>query len=121
MAACRPVAQACWMSVAGGLGRELGAEHRLTGQVEVTAVLEHRTGDDLTETLALEPEPGHQAVDGSGQHLLVGGRGVGGVGAGEGDPVAAEDGDATSLGLHVCDLLLWSGCAAPSLPERLRK
>ena len=101
-----------------GLGRELGAEHRLAGQVEVTAVLEHRTGDDLAEALALEPEPGDEPVDGCGEHLLVGGRGVDGVGAGEWDPVAAEDGDATSLGLHVCDLLLWSGCAAPSLPER---
>ena len=55
--------------------------------------------------------------------LLAASLRMGGIlgGAGEGNLVAAEDGDATSLGLHVCDLLLWSGCAAPSLPERLRK
>ena len=35
--------------VGRGLGGELGAEHGLAGQVEVTAVLEHRAGGDLAE------------------------------------------------------------------------
>ena len=56
--ACRPVPHACWMSVAGRLGRQLGAEHALAGQVEVAGVLEHGAGDHLAEPLALEPEPG---------------------------------------------------------------
>jgi hypothetical protein len=63
-------------------------------------VLEHRPRHDLAEALALEAEPGDETVEGGGQHLLVGRRGVDGVGTGERDPVAAEDGDTTSLGLH---------------------
>ena len=94
MAACRPVPQACWMSVAGVSGRQPRAEHGLAGQVEVARVLEHRAGDDLAEPLALQAEAGDQAVDGRGQHLLVGDVGVDGVGPGERDAVAAEDGDA---------------------------
>ena len=83
----------------GRLGRELRAEHRLAGQVEVAGVLEHGAGDELAEPLALQPEPVDQAVEGRGQHVLVGRGRVDGVGAGERDPVAAEDGDATGLGL----------------------
>ena len=79
---------------------ELRAEDGLAGQVEVAGVLEHGAGDDLTDALALEAEPGDQAVDGGGQHLLVGRRRVDGVRAGERDPVAAQDGDATSLRFH---------------------
>ena len=44
------------------LGCELGAEHRLAGQVEVAGVLEH-AGDDLAEPLPLEAVAGDQAVD----------------------------------------------------------
>ena len=84
----------------GGLGRQLGAEHRLAGQVEVAGVLEHGAGDDLAHRLTGQAEAVDETVDGRGQHLLVGGGGVVGVGAGEGDPVAADDGDTTSLGLH---------------------
>ena len=88
------------LQVAGrGLGRQLGAEHRLAGQVEVAAVLEHGAGDDLAEALTLEAEAGGQAVDGRGEHLLVGGAGVDGVRPGERDPVAAEDGDAAGCGV----------------------
>ena len=82
------------------LRRQLGAEHRLAGQVEVPGVLEHRAGDDLPDPLALEAEAGDQAVQRGGQHLLVGGVGVDGVGAGEGDAVAAQDGDPTGLRDH---------------------
>ena len=58
IAACRPVPQACWMSVAGVSGDELRAEHRLAGQVEVAGVLEHRAGDDLAQPLALRARTG---------------------------------------------------------------
>ena len=49
--------------VGGRLGAEPGAEHRLAGQVEVAAVLEHGAGDHLAEALALEAVAGDQAVD----------------------------------------------------------
>jgi hypothetical protein len=55
-------------------------------------VLEHGAGDDLVDLLALQGEAGDQAVDGCGEHRLVGLGGVGAVRAGERDPVAAEDG-----------------------------
>ena len=84
----------------GGLGREPGAEHRLAGQVEVAGVLEHGAGHDLAHPLALEVEPARQAVERSREHLLVGGVAVDGVGAGEGDAVAAEDGHPTGLRVH---------------------
>ena len=83
-----------------GLGGQLGAQHRLAGQVEVPGVLEHRARDHLADPLALEPEPGDEAVEGGGEHLAVGGVAVDGVGPGEGDAVATEDGDATGRGGH---------------------
>ena len=87
--------------VGGRLGCEPRAEHALAGQVEVARVLEHRAGHDLAEPLAPQLEPVDQAVDGGGQHLLVGDAGVDGVGAGERDAVAADDGDRAGGGLHV--------------------
>jgi hypothetical protein len=94
------------------LGGELGAQHRLAGQVEVAAVLEHGSGDHLTEALPLQTEAGDEAVEGGGEHLLVGGRGIGRVGPGEGNPVATENGDAASVGLHV-GLLLGRAARSP--------
>ena len=44
----------------GGLGREPGAEHALAGEVEVARVLEHRSGDDLAEPLALAARTGRR-------------------------------------------------------------
>ncbi len=84
-----------------GLGREPGAQHRLAREVEVARVLQHRTRDDLAEALALQPEAGDQAVDGRGEHLLVGDAGVDRVGPGERDAVAADHGDRASGVLHV--------------------
>ena len=55
----------------------------------------------VAEALALQVEAGDQAVDGGGEHLLVGDTGVDGVAPGERDAVAAEDGDGTSGRLHV--------------------
>jgi hypothetical protein len=73
-------------------GRQARAEHRLPGQVEVPAVLEHRARGDLAQALVLQPEPGDHAVEGGGEHVLVGRPGVRTVGAGERDPVTADDG-----------------------------
>ena len=95
------------------LGRELRAQHRLAGQVEVARVLEHRAGDDLAEPLALEPEPGDQPVDGRGEHVLVGRVGVDAVGAGERDAVAAEDGDATGMLAVMLSILVEQRRIAP--------
>ncbi|MNV80047.1 hypothetical protein D3C71_1736260 [compost metagenome] len=39
-----------------------------------------------------------QAFEGGGEHHLVTGRGIGAVGAGEGNPVTADDRDAVQLG-----------------------
>ena len=90
------------LDVGGGrLGCEPGAEHALAGEVEVARVLEHRPGHDLAEPLAPQLEPVDEAVDGGGQHLLVGDAGVDGVGPGERDAVAADDGDRAGGGLHV--------------------
>jgi hypothetical protein len=63
-------------------------------------VLEHGAGDHLTEPFTFEAEPGHQAVDRGGEHVLVGRIGIDRVGAGERDPVAADHGDATGAGVH---------------------
>ena len=87
--------------VGGRLGRELRAEHRLAGEVEVAAVLEDGARGDLAEALALEAEAGDEAVERGGQHVLVGGLRVGAVRARERDPVAAEDGDGTCLLVHL--------------------
>src|SRR4029077_7274626 len=87
------------LEVRGGrLRRKPGAEHGLSREVEVAAVLEHGTGHDLAEALALEAEAGGQPIEGGGQHLLVARGRVCRVRAGEGDPVATEDGDPSGRG-----------------------
>ena len=77
--------------VGGRVRRQRAAEHALAHQVEVAAVLEHRAADDGAEALALEVEAVDEAAERGGEHVLVGRVGVGAVGAGEGNPVAAED------------------------------
>ena len=84
--------------VGGGLGGEAGAEHALAGQVAVARVLEDGAAGDLAERLALEAVAVDQAVEGGGQHVLVARVRVDAVGAREGDPVAADDGDLAGLG-----------------------
>ena len=92
---------ACLLDVCGRCHRrQLGPEDRFPGQVEVAGVLEDGAGDNLADDLTLESEPGDQAVDRGGQHVLVGGRRVDGVGAGERDSVAPDDGNPTGLGFH---------------------
>ena len=93
--------------VGGGGVVERGAEHALAREVEVAAVLEHGAGDDLAGALALQAEARDEPVERGGEHVLVRGLGVRSVGAGEGDPVAAEDGD-----------LLWHRAA--NVPVHLR-
>jgi hypothetical protein len=58
-------------------------------------VLEDRTGHDLTQPFAGELEAVDEPIDRGGEHLLVGRVDVAGVGPGERNPVATEDGDAT--------------------------
>src|SRR5262249_23023741 len=82
--------------VGGRGGGQPGAEHRLARQVEVAAVFDHGARYDLAETLVLERESGDQAVEGSGQHVLVGGMCVRAVGSRERDAVATEDGGTAS-------------------------
>ena len=72
-------------------GRELRAQDALAGQVEVTRVLEDGAGHHLADLLALQPQAGDEPVEGGGEHVLVGRPGIGGVGAGERDPVPADD------------------------------
>ena len=77
--------------VSRGPGRKPRTQHRLAGQVEVAAVLEHRAGRHLTQADVPQPKTGDQPIESGGEHVLVGGARVGAVGAGEGDAVAAED------------------------------
>ena len=92
-AAWMPVSQACWTSYAGVSGESFEPEHRLAGEVEVTAVLEHRAGGELADALTREVVPLHEPVERGGEHLLVGGVGVDRVGARERDAVAADHRD----------------------------
>ncbi|MGC0375682.1 hypothetical protein RKD28_003198 [Streptomyces sp. SAI-229] len=96
--------------VGGGAGVECRAEDGLAGEVEVTAVLEDRPGDELPDgARCLKSVPLDESVQRGGEHLLVGGGGVGAVGAGEGDAAAADDRDAPDgggLGGAHLDLLL---------------
>ena len=77
--------------------REAGPKNDLAGEVEVATVLQHRACGDLTEALPLQTKASDQAVERRGQHVLVGGSGIGAAGAGEGDSVAAEDGGAAQV------------------------
>ena len=81
----------------GRAAEQAGPEHRLAGEVEVAAVLEHGAGGHLAHPLTRQAEPGDQALERGGQHVLVGGPRVGAVGAGERDAVAADDGGAAGL------------------------
>src|SRR5690606_25136312 len=81
--------------VGGGVGRQAAAEHALADQAVLADALEHRAADDHAEPLALEVEAAHQAVQGGGEHVLIGRLRVGPVGASERDAVAAHDGDRT--------------------------
>ncbi len=83
--------------VGGGLGGEAGGEDALAGQVAVVGVLQDGAAGDLAERLALEAEAVDQPVERGGEHVLVGRVRVLGVGAREGDPVAADDGDPAGL------------------------
>ncbi len=87
-------------------------------------MLEHRAADHGAEPLALEVEPVDQPVERGGEHVLVGRVGVGAVGACEGNPVAAEDGDpAGCLGVGHVYLRWWivsaSGCRGSYYPPFL--
>ncbi len=83
--------------IGGSRWRQAGAKHDLPGQVEVATVLEDGAGGDLTEPGALQAEAGDEPVQCRGEHVLVGGAGVGAVGAGERDPVAAQNGGAAEV------------------------
>jgi hypothetical protein len=87
------------LHVVGRRGRrERRPEHRLAGEVEVAAVLDDCARGNLADPLPRQPEPGDQAFQGGGQHVLVRRPGVPAVGAGERDAVAAEDGGAAWSG-----------------------
>ena len=87
-----------------GVGRQRAAEHALAHQVEVAAVLEHRAADHRAQPLALQIEAVDQPAERGGEHVLVGRVGVRAVGACEGNPVTAEDGDPSGVFVvgHVC-------------------
>ena len=88
--------------VGRGLGGQRGAQHGFAGEVEVPGVLEHGAGGDFADALVLQPEPGDQPVQGGGQHVLVGGLGVGAAGPGEGNAVAAHDHRLAELRRRCC-------------------
>ncbi len=79
--------------VGRGFRRQARAEHAFAGQVEVARMLEHRAGGDFAETQAVQVVALDQAFQRGGEHVLIACGGVGAVGSGEGDAVAADDGD----------------------------
>ncbi|GMA86806.1 hypothetical protein GCM10025868_20560 [Angustibacter aerolatus] len=76
--------------VGGGPGREPRAQHRLPRQVEISAVLQHRSRCDLAHPLPGQPEARDQPVERGDQHVLVARLRVRAVGPGERDAVAPE-------------------------------
>ncbi|MCY1409685.1 hypothetical protein D9M71_250410 [compost metagenome] len=56
-------------------------------------MFEHRPGGDLAQLQAMQPEALDQPFEGCREHRLVAGCGVGTVGTGERNPVAANDCD----------------------------
>ncbi len=83
--------------VGRGGGRKPRAEDAFAGQVEVPGMLEHGTGGHLAKAQAVQVVALDQALQGGGEHRLVAGGGIGAVGTGEGDAVAADNRDATQL------------------------
>ncbi|MNX98264.1 hypothetical protein D3C86_1306650 [compost metagenome] len=79
-------------------GRQSRPQYALAREVHVPRQLEHRPGDHFADALAVQVVTFDQAFEGGGEHHLVTGRGVGAVGAGEGNPVTADDRDAAQLG-----------------------
>ena len=100
IAAWRPVPHACWMSVAGVSADSLEPSTDSRVRLKSRACLSTAPATTSPSRSPSQPEAGHQPVDGRRQHLLVGGVGVDGVGAGERDAVATEDGDAAGGGVH---------------------
>ena len=82
------------------MGRFIGAELPRKGSLWLIIGVAFALGFATTAAepdvlvLAGQVEAVGKPVQGSSQHLLVGGVGVRGVGPGERDPVAADDGDA---------------------------
>jgi len=56
-------------------------------------VLQHCASHHLTQALPMQAIALDQPFERDGEHRLVAGRGVGAIGAGEGDSVAAQDRD----------------------------
>jgi hypothetical protein len=82
--------------VGRGLRRQARAQHTFAGQVHVARMLEHRAGHHLTQAQAVQAIALDQPFQRDGEHRLVAGRGVGAIGAGERDSVAAQDRDPAS-------------------------
>jgi hypothetical protein len=89
-AACRLVPARLLDSDAGRGRRQLGAEHRLAGQVPVLGVRDHRTADRLVDVHAFEAVLVDQPGQHRGQHLQVRLVGIERVGAAEWDAHAAD-------------------------------
>ncbi len=56
-------------------------------------MLDHRTGGELAQTLALQAEAIDQALQGGRQQVLVAVMGIDGIGTGKRNPVATQDGN----------------------------
>ncbi|MNQ70730.1 hypothetical protein D3C85_853740 [compost metagenome] len=81
-----------------GVVADGGVQQALAGQGDVARQLQHRPRRHLAQPQAVQVETVGQALQGGGQHLLIGGLGIGGVRPREGDAIAAEDSDATRRG-----------------------
>ena len=76
---------------------EARRQHAFAHQVEVLRVLQHRAGDDIAEPRAGQAVAVDHAAQRGGEHVLIAGRGIGAMGAGEGNAHAADDGDAPDI------------------------
>ena len=83
--------------IGGGRWRKSRAQHDFPGQVEVATVLEDGAGGHLTHPSTLQAEASDQPVQCRGQHVLVGGAGIGAVRPRKRDPIAAENGGAAEV------------------------
>ena len=89
---------ACLLNVIGRGGRgQPRAEHAFARQVEIPRMLEHRPRRHFAHAQAMQVEAFDQAFERCREHRLVTGGGIWPVGAGERNPVTADNRDAAQL------------------------
>ncbi len=81
-----------------GFAGQRGGQHTFAHQIEVARVFHHRACGHVAQALAVQVEAVDQALQRGSQHVLVGHMRIHRVRTGEGDAVAAKNGDAANSG-----------------------